>query len=125
MTFSTPEEVAEADARLVAAWEAIGRDPATVRLSLMTMFLIGEDQDDLRRRAVRLMERRGETGDADAFLANIRKGTIVGTPEQVLDLLGRYAAAGLDRVMLQHLVHEDLETVALIGHEIVPEVASL
>jgi F420-dependent oxidoreductase-like protein len=125
VTFSTPEEVAAADARLIAAWEAAGRDPATVRLSMMTMFLIGEDRDDLRRRAERLMDRRGESGDPDAFLANAREGTIVGTPEEVLDLLGRYAAAGLDRVMLQHLVHEDLETLALVGSTLIPHAPDL
>ena len=29
-------------------------------------------------------------------------------------------AAGVERVMLQHLSHEDVEMVALIGRELVP-----
>jgi hypothetical protein len=30
---------------------------------------------------------------------------------------------GYERVMLQHLVHDDLETVALIGRELAPAAA--
>jgi len=31
----------------------------------------------------------------------------------------------VNRVMMQHLLHEDLEAVALIGERIIPEAASL
>jgi hypothetical protein len=33
----------------------------------------------------------------------------------VSETLGRYASAGVDRAMLQHLVHEDVEMVTLLG----------
>ena len=49
----------------------------------------------------------------------------VGTVEEVLERLEEYAKAGVDRVFMQHLVHDDLETVALIGAEVVPEAAAL
>jgi hypothetical protein len=41
----------------------------------------------------------------------------------VVPRLREIEAAGYERVMLQHLVHDDLETVALIGRELVPAVA--
>ena len=50
----------------------------------------------------------------DSFLA--------GTTEQVLERLRELEAAGVERVYLQHLNHEDLETVELIGQELVPAV---
>jgi hypothetical protein len=34
--------------------------------------------------------------------------------------LREYEAVGVERVMLQHVVHEDLDIVATIGREIVP-----
>jgi alkanesulfonate monooxygenase SsuD/methylene tetrahydromethanopterin reductase-like flavin-dependent oxidoreductase (luciferase family) len=40
---------------------------------------------------------------------------LVGSVEQVTEALAQYEAVGVDRAMLQHLVHEDLETVALLG----------
>jgi hypothetical protein len=43
----------------------------------------------------------------------------------VLDRLAEYAAAGIRRVLLHQLVHDDLESVELIGREIVPAAASL
>jgi F420-dependent oxidoreductase-like protein len=40
------------------------------------------------------------------------------------DLLRAYAEAGVERVMLQHLQHDDLDTVARVGREVIPAVAS-
>ena len=40
-------------------------------------------------------------------------------PEKLREL----AEAGVDRVMLQHLLHQDVEMVELIGREIIPALA--
>jgi F420-dependent oxidoreductase-like protein len=111
--------------RVAAACEQIGRDPAEVRWSVMTRFVVGADEEDLRQSSSVLMERTGEDGDVDAFVDGMRETAIAGTVEQVLERLAEFARAGTERVMLQHLVHDDLETVALIGRAIVPEAASL
>jgi hypothetical protein len=37
--------------------------------------------------------------------------------------LREFEAVGVERVMLQHIVHEDLDVVAAIGGEIVPALA--
>ena len=55
----------------------------------------------------------------------MRQTGLVGTAEQILERLGLLARAGVQRVFLQHLVHDDLETVALVGQAIVPEAAAL
>ena len=41
----------------------------------------------------------------------------------MIESLGRYAEAGLEGAYLQHLDHADLDTVRLIGAEIVPAVS--
>jgi F420-dependent oxidoreductase-like protein len=51
------------------------------------------------------------------------QSSIGGTPEQIVEQLRAYEGAGVTRVMLQHLAHEDLETVELIGREVIPAVA--
>ena len=48
---------------------------------------------------------------------------LIGTVEQVAERLRAYEQAGVSRVMLQHLVHEDLAMVELIGRELAPAVA--
>jgi F420-dependent oxidoreductase-like protein len=109
--------------RVVAACEAIGRDPGEVPLSVMTRTLVGSDEPELLQRAKALMATEGESGDVDAFVKKIRSNQIAGTVDQVLERLQEFAAVGVQRVYLQHLVHDDLDSVALIGKEIIPEAA--
>jgi F420-dependent oxidoreductase-like protein len=125
VNFVAPEGSRAARQRLSSACEAIDRDPGELRMSLMTGTVVGADVGELEGRASRLMERRGETGDPAAFLQGLGPERIVGTPERVLDRLREYSDAGVERVMMQHLLHDDLEAVALIGSAIVPEAANL
>jgi F420-dependent oxidoreductase-like protein len=120
-----PDEVARARARLSESCEAIGRDPSALRLSLMTGVVVGADRVDLERRASALMDREGESGDPGEAIERWSSDRLVGTVDEVLERLERYAEAGVQRVMLQHLVHEDLEMIALIGAEIVRSAARL
>ena len=121
----SPDDVARARARLSQSCETIGRDPSSLRLSLMTGVVVGADRADLERRASALMDREGEPGDPGEFIEGWSSDRLAGTVDEVLERLERYAEAGVQRVMLQHLVHEDLETIELIGTEIVPPAASL
>jgi len=70
--------------------------------------------------------REGDDEDGPAIHGNtnIQTTWIVGTTEQVAERLLEYADAGVDGVYLQHLAHEDLETVALIGHRLAPLVSA-
>ena len=113
------EELAQRRDRLAAACDAVGRDPATLPLSLMTGCVVGTDRDELRRRGAAVLERLGQDGDPDAFLDAQSERWIVGTVEEVRDRIGRLGELGIDRVMLQHLAHRDLDMVALIGSELV------
>jgi alkanesulfonate monooxygenase SsuD/methylene tetrahydromethanopterin reductase-like flavin-dependent oxidoreductase (luciferase family) len=91
----------------------------------MTNTLVGSDRRDLEAKVGRLLERRGDTSDPGAFLDNLEPERIAGTPEQVLERLAQYAEAGVQRVMLQHILHDDLESLALIGAEVIPSAAGL
>jgi F420-dependent oxidoreductase-like protein len=125
VNYVPPEECGRARERLSAACDEIGRDRGELGLSLMTGTIVGADREGLERAAARLMERRGETGDPNAFLGGLGPERIVGTPDQVLERLTEFAEAGVGRVMMQHLAHDDLDSVALIGQEIIPEAAGL
>jgi alkanesulfonate monooxygenase SsuD/methylene tetrahydromethanopterin reductase-like flavin-dependent oxidoreductase (luciferase family) len=120
------KECARRRRRLDEACERVGRDPATLRFSLMTGCLVGADRDELRERAQRLLARRGEEGgDPDALVARYRERGVAGTPDEIVERLGELEEAGrVERVMLQHLQHDDLEAVALIGREVAPKLAA-
>jgi len=117
---ATAEEIADIRGRLDAACEAEDRDPATLPLSMMTGWLVGADEGDLRDRATRLGEWKGEGGDPDAFIAGLRGATILGTVDQAIEQLQELEAAGLTRIMGQHLLHRDLDAVELMGRRIAP-----
>jgi alkanesulfonate monooxygenase SsuD/methylene tetrahydromethanopterin reductase-like flavin-dependent oxidoreductase (luciferase family) len=106
------EECRERRRALIEACERAGREPLTV--SLMTGSLIGADEADLADRARWLAELRGEDArDTDAFIAGLPDHWIVGTLAQVRERVAELEEAGLERLMLQHLVHRDLDGVAL------------
>jgi alkanesulfonate monooxygenase SsuD/methylene tetrahydromethanopterin reductase-like flavin-dependent oxidoreductase (luciferase family) len=108
------EECRDARRALIDACERAGREPLTV--SLMTGSLIGADEADLADRARRLAELRGEDArDTDAFIARLPDHWVVGTLEEVRERLAELEEAGVERVMLQHLLHRDLEGVALLA----------
>jgi F420-dependent oxidoreductase-like protein len=98
-----------------------GRDP--IALSLMVGWLTGEDRGELLDRAGRLAEWQGRDGDAEGFLAAMPEASIAGTLEQAVERLRELAAAGVERVMLQHLLHRDLDAVRQIGRQVAPALA--
>jgi alkanesulfonate monooxygenase SsuD/methylene tetrahydromethanopterin reductase-like flavin-dependent oxidoreductase (luciferase family) len=81
----------------------------------MTGCLIGETRDDALERAQRLYGRVTREPDFDAWLAAFSQRAVVGSVDEIRERLDEYERAGCERVMLQHLLHDDLEPVALIG----------
>jgi F420-dependent oxidoreductase-like protein len=126
--YVTPDEAGERRRALDEACEREGRDPGTLRFSMMNGFLVGDDQDDLRARAHRLAGWRGHTdqasADIDNYIAAVAEPWIVGTPEEVVARLREYEAAGIERVMLQHHLLDDFEALELIGAEVIPPLAT-
>jgi alkanesulfonate monooxygenase SsuD/methylene tetrahydromethanopterin reductase-like flavin-dependent oxidoreductase (luciferase family) len=84
-----------------AAREA-GREPLV--FSMMTGCVVGRDQADLKERLSAFQALTGNDTPA-----------ISGTLDEVVETLRAYEAAGVERAMLQHLVHEDVEMVAVLG----------
>jgi F420-dependent oxidoreductase-like protein len=117
--FPTLEDIRERKARIDQACQAAGRDP--IPFSVMTGVLLGSDRDELRARAGRLAEKMG--GDGDALADSPPPGWIVGTVEEATEQLSALREAGVSRVMCQHLLHDDLDAVALLGERLAPAVA--
>jgi len=118
--FASPDEFAAVKERVELACERAGRDPATMRFSLMTGCVIGSTRDEALERAHGLYDRRSRDTGFDDWLAAYAQRAVVGSVDEVGSRLREYADAGCDRVMLQHLQHTDLEPVRLIGRELAP-----
>jgi alkanesulfonate monooxygenase SsuD/methylene tetrahydromethanopterin reductase-like flavin-dependent oxidoreductase (luciferase family) len=110
-------------AALDDACAATGRDPATVRLSLLAGCIVGETRPEVEARAERCMRLRGEDARDPAAWIESRSGrSLVGTPLELRAQLESLRDAGADRVILQLDDPDDLAAIELIGREIVPHV---
>jgi len=87
----------------------------SLAFSVMTGCIIGASSGDALERARRLYARRPRDAGFEDWLAGVREHSLVGTVDEVAARLREYETAGCERVMLQHLLHADLEPVRLIG----------
>ena len=108
------EDLPERRRRQLDAWRDAGRDPETARLSLMTTCVVGRDRAEVEERVRRVLAVTGGDGSADE-VADQRPGWLLGTTDQMVEQLRALEAAGISRVMLQHLDHADLDMVAVLG----------
>ncbi len=85
--------------RVVAACEAIGRDPATITFSAGLVVAVGADEAEYDRRA-RAIGREP---------AELRADGVAGTPGEVAATLDSWQQAGAQRLYLQVLDLADLD----------------
>jgi alkanesulfonate monooxygenase SsuD/methylene tetrahydromethanopterin reductase-like flavin-dependent oxidoreductase (luciferase family) len=103
----------------------IGRDPATIRYSVMTTYIVGRDRDELRERAVNMQKvlPRLKGLHADEVLKKVRESGFVGTPDEVAGQVREYAKLGVELFMLQHFLLDDTDELELLAGEVLPAVA--
>jgi alkanesulfonate monooxygenase SsuD/methylene tetrahydromethanopterin reductase-like flavin-dependent oxidoreductase (luciferase family) len=111
-----PTEARVRRARLDEACERGARDPSTLPFSVMTPFLL--DLDHARR----YVEHSPSHGPAELVFEDLRRRGLAGDPYELAAGLKEFEASGVERVMLQHIVHEDLDVVATLGREVAPRV---
>ena len=114
-TSASPDNVREAYARVRAACTTAGRDPDSIVLSAMVGVLVAESERELGDRLRAQVAIVGSASSADEWLAERRDRWIIGTPEQAWERIEAFAAAGVQRIMLQDFLPRDLEMVALLG----------
>jgi alkanesulfonate monooxygenase SsuD/methylene tetrahydromethanopterin reductase-like flavin-dependent oxidoreductase (luciferase family) len=119
--FGTLDEVRQRKQLLDEACEHGSRDPSTLRYSLMAPCVIGRTDKEVSESARRVGARFGRSPE-EVLERYVEHGP-VGTIAQAVERLKQIEEIGYERVMLQHLVHDDLDTVALIGRELAPAVA--
>jgi alkanesulfonate monooxygenase SsuD/methylene tetrahydromethanopterin reductase-like flavin-dependent oxidoreductase (luciferase family) len=122
--FATLDELRARRKRFDEALREQDRDPGTMRFSLMTGLLVGETHAEAIDRARLLYRRHRHEGGFDRWLHHYSKASLVGSVDEVGERLREIEAVGVDRVMLQHLLHDDLEPVRLIGRELAPLAAA-
>jgi alkanesulfonate monooxygenase SsuD/methylene tetrahydromethanopterin reductase-like flavin-dependent oxidoreductase (luciferase family) len=100
----------------------IGRDPASLRYSVMANYIIGRDQGELRERALKLatVMPRLKRDSADEILRDARASAFVGTPTEIVEQIRKYASLGVELFMLQHFLLDDRDALELLAKEVAP-----
>jgi F420-dependent oxidoreductase-like protein len=100
-------------ANFAKACTAIGRDPGEAHRSVLLPVACGATPAQVRDRAAVLGSDR------------IREAAAVGSPQRVTERITELARAGADTVYLHVYDIHDLDHIALIGAEVLPEVAAV
>jgi alkanesulfonate monooxygenase SsuD/methylene tetrahydromethanopterin reductase-like flavin-dependent oxidoreductase (luciferase family) len=110
---------------LDTACRAIGRDPSSIRHSVMANFIIGKDRVEVRERAMQLREivPSLEGLDADEVIAKVGERGLVGTAPEIADQIIKYSKLGVELFMLQHFLLDDRDALKLLAEEVIPAVA--
>ena len=110
---------------LDAACREIGRDPSSIRHSVMANFIIGRDRDEVRERALLLREIIPSLNglDANEVIAKIRERGLAGTAEEIAEQINKYSEHGVELFMLQHFLLDDRDALKLLASEVLPAVA--
>lgn len=108
--FLRPERFAELNARLDELLEESGRSPEGIHRTLMTRVVFGHDEAELERK---LGGQPREKAD--------EAGVITGSADDVASRLAGLAEAGVQRVMLQYMEVDDLESLEEISNRVLPQ----
>ena len=112
IAFSKPGEVAAQFGRVREACAAAGRDPGSLVYSAAHVVCCGKDEATLSRRAAAI----------GRDLADLRADGVAGSPAEVVDKIGAFAEAGAQTFYLQVLDLDDLDHLADIAGEVLPQV---
>jgi alkanesulfonate monooxygenase SsuD/methylene tetrahydromethanopterin reductase-like flavin-dependent oxidoreductase (luciferase family) len=127
-TNQPPDAYAGKVAALERHCEAEGRDPATIRRSMMMFAMLGANEKELDRVAQRMMRVLGapEGATASEYREGAKaRGMLVGGVDEVVDLLGRLGELGLQEVEFQHFVFDEDDVPQFIAAELRPAVRGL
>lgn len=119
--FASPHECRQRRTAVERAFEEAGRDPGGLTFSVMTGLVVGDDDAAVREYARRLLTRAGADMSVDEYLDKRSSTHVIGTPEAIVARLAEFSDAGVDRIMLQHLNHDDVASLRLIGEQVIPQ----
>ena len=112
IAFQPEDVIAERFARVRAACEREGRDPETLRLSVALPTVAGATDADFARRAEAIGVDPAAFRTGDGF---------AGTADEIADKARRLHDIGASRLYLQLIDMTDLDHVAYLGEELLPQ----
>ncbi|MEU6971520.1 LLM class F420-dependent oxidoreductase [Kitasatospora aureofaciens] len=111
LPFASLDDTVAQFARVRAAVEQAGRSADELVYSNALVLCVGRDDAEVARRAAAIGREVDE----------LKENGLAGTPDEVVEKIGRYAAAGSQRVYLQVLDLGDLDHLELVASRVAPQ----
>lgn len=118
----SPDQAKERFAKVRDRLDADGRAQDTLTTSVMTWCYVGETERQAMRLIERARARAMRVARFDDELDELRAHCIVGSADQAVERLNEYAAAGVQRIMLNHELFDDLEMLDVLAERVFPQV---
>lgn len=109
--FVVPERYAELSGQLSQLAETEDRDPASIKRTLMHRLTIGATSAEVGRKTAAL--------DVEDLL---KRGALVGTPDQIVAGIKAFEAVGVERLMAQWIDMDDIDGLQLLAEEVLPNI---
>jgi F420-dependent oxidoreductase-like protein len=109
--FASPTDTAERMANVAAAGRAAGLE-RDITYSSALVTVVGSTEAEFARRAAAVGRKPAE----------LREGALGGSPDEVVERIGQYAAIGITRMYLQIFDLTDLDHLELIAAKVLPQV---
>ncbi|MFE4536961.1 LLM class F420-dependent oxidoreductase [Streptomyces scopuliridis] len=106
--FASIEDTERQFGRVRAAAEAVGRKPDDLVYSNTLIVCVGKDDAEVARRAASIGRE----------VAELKVNGLAGTPDEVVEKIGRYGAVGASRIYLQVMDLDDLDHLELISSQV-------
>jgi F420-dependent oxidoreductase-like protein len=120
--FLSPEAFLERSVTLDQLLRASGRNPSEVKRTVMLSLTFGRDMAELDRH---LSWRRGNPQYAGKSLDKVIEalsmdGTIVGTPDMIIEQINAYGKVGADELVLQWFDLDDIDGLRAFATSVLP-----
>ncbi|MFE3033846.1 LLM class F420-dependent oxidoreductase [Streptomyces canus] len=113
MPFGSVEDSEKQFGRVRAAAQEAGRAADAITYSNALVACVGKDDQEVARRAAAI----------GRDVEELKTNGLAGTPAEVVDKIGRYAAVGSRRIYLQILDLDDLDHLELISAQVQPQLS--
>ncbi|HEU0168821.1 MAG TPA: LLM class F420-dependent oxidoreductase [Chloroflexota bacterium] len=110
--FQPPDVCSDQYDRVREACQAVGRDPSSMTMSVALVVCCGRSEGEIARRAEAIHRQVDE----------LRENGLAGSPAEVVDKIGAYAEAGVQRLYFQVLDLDDLSHIELLATAVLPKV---
>jgi alkanesulfonate monooxygenase SsuD/methylene tetrahydromethanopterin reductase-like flavin-dependent oxidoreductase (luciferase family) len=127
--FPSIELFKERSGMLDALLEKEGRQPSDVKRTILLPAICWRDKNELERRAESVRNAIStmiglSTEDIMGALKNSSPGSVYGSPQDLIESINSYAEAGVDEIIIQWFLLDDIEGLQVLAEDVLPSVVN-